>query len=416
MSMANFLRNMMGGGNNSVKNIRIGAPKNARQEFNVRVDASSPSGFTGLPPRFQNLLAASGITTEEVQKNPDEVYDVLNFHMNGPAPNRKMKSQLPKVEAQSNKLHRTDKISNAEALKQAIDNVLDLQEKNPNLVYELDPGVPTKLGEGATGTVFKTKKRKTGEVVAVKVSTISNDEDMENVKNEIALHAMCKEHPNIVGYFETYFFKDNLYIVIELMTGGALTALVADVPPSAKWSEGEIAFVLREMLKALAFMHAQHRLHRDIKSDNVLVGLDGAVKLGDFGFAATLTEEVKTRKSIVGTPFWMAPELIRGQEYDGKVDVWSTSITAIEMAEGEPPYLNTPPLKALLMITTSKPPRLQQRKQWSKAFNHFLKKSLMKKPQNRANAEQLLFHPFITKACSRAHFSSFVKDLRAQLK
>lgn len=410
--MANFIRNMVGGGGGS-KNIRIGTPKNARQVYNVRVDATSPLGFTGLPPKFQQLLAVSGITQEEMDKNPDEVYDVLNFHIHGPRPSKSLNPQVTSL--LKTQLNRTDKVRTTEDLKKEVEQILNLQQKNPNFFYDLDPGSAKKIGEGATGTVFKTTSRRTGENVAIKVSSISAEADFDSVKNEIALHVMCKDHPNIVGFIETFMYKDNLYIVIELMTGGALTALVADVPATARWGETEIAFVLREMLKGLAFMHAQNRLHRDIKSDNVLIGLNGAVKLGDFGFAVTLTQEESTRKSIVGTPFWMAPELIRGQDYNGKVDVWSTSITAIEMAEGEPPYLNTPPLKALLLITTSKPPKLQQRRQWSKTFKHYLKKSLMKKPQARASAEQLLFHPFMTKACKRSNFSAFVKNLRRQI-
>jgi serine/threonine protein kinase len=163
-----------------------------------------------------------------------------------------------------------------------------------------------------------------------------------------------------------------------------------------------IAYVCRESLMALAFLHRQHRLHRDIKSDNILVNKEGVVKIADFGFAINLTEEQNKRRSVVGTPYWMAPELIRGLEYDAKVDVWSMGITALEMADGyvegvhcvvvvflwttelnylcsffvlccsEPPLIREPPLRALLLITIQGPPQLEQPDRWSSQFRHFL--------------------------------------------
>lgn len=162
-------------------------------------------------------------------------------------------------------------------------------------------------------------------------------------------------------------------------------------------------------------MHRNHRLHRDIKSDNVLVDFKGRVKLADFGFAAGLTAEEDKRKSVVGTPYWMAPELIRGLEYDFKVDVWSLGITAIEMAEGEPPLIDEQPLRALLLITIQPSPTLQKQAQWSNAFNHFLKRCLMVRPEDRASTELLLMHPFINSACDEAEFGTFAeKTLKAR--
>ena len=141
---------------------------------------------------------------------------------------------------------------------------------------------------------------------------------------------------------------------MELLNGGPLTELLG---PGVDWMESHIAFVCREILQALAFLHANHRLHRDIKSDNILVDMEGTVKIADFGFAIGLTAEVDKRRSVVGTPYWMAPELIRGLEYDGKVDVWSTGITCLEMCDGEPPLMDQPPLRALLLITTQGTPQ-----------------------------------------------------------
>lgn len=210
--------------------------------------------------------------------------------------------------------------------------------------------------------------------------------------NEIGLQSISK-HPNIVEYIDAYLFDDDVCIVMELMLGGSLTDVVDVKRPMP---ESHIAYVCKKMLMALSFMHREYRLHRDIKSDNVLINFEGEVKVADFGFAINLTSEQAKRTSVVGTPYWMAPELIRGLEYDSKVDIWSLGITAIEMAEGEPPLLNEPPLRALLLITTNKSPSLNtKRVGWSDEFQHFVAQCLQLVPEKRSGADQLLLHPFI---------------------
>jgi len=180
--------------------------------------------------------------------------------------------------------------------------------------------------------------------------------------------------------------------------------------------EACIAYVTRVLLEGLAFLHGQKRMHRDIKSDNILVDFNGAVKIADFGFAVGLSEEAAKRKSIVGTPFWMAPELIRGVEYDGKVDVWSLGITALEMADGEPPYLKEPPLRALFLVASSTvAPGLKEPHTWSHHFRTFLERALDPNPGSRASAAELLAHPFVASACEMEDFAKFASHvLRAR--
>ena len=148
-------------------------------------------------------------------------------------------------------------------------------------------------------------------------------------------------------------------------------------------------------------------VRRDLKSDNVLSSFDGDVKLADFGYAAGLVREKMHRTTAVGTHAWMAAEVINGAPYDGKADVWSLGITLLECADGVPPYLDLPPLKAMLAITTSEPPRLARPERWSKEFNHFIKSCLQRDPAKRPSSEQLLMHPFIRKACSKADYAAF---------
>ena len=179
-----------------------------------------------------------------------------------------------------------------------------------------------KLGHGASGVVYAAVDKRDGRKVALKIGTIA---DLAELANEIGLQSLTK-HPNIVECIEAYAFEQEVCMVIELVEGGSLTdCLDLEYP----MPEPAIAYVCKGILQGLAFMHANHRLHRDIKSDNILIDHRGNVKIADFGFAINLTTETSKRTSVVGTPYWMAPELIRGQEYDFKVDVWSLGITLI---------------------------------------------------------------------------------------
>lgn len=366
----------------------ISAPYNFKHEHHVGVDPHSSTGFTGLPAAWKALLQSSGITRNECKAHPDEVLKVLKFHMDGPGPK-------PPVKA--------PKMPSRQTLKRDMVKAVQIRTDDPKKVYRLRK----KLGEGAGGEVFVAEERATGETCAIKLSPLS---DLENMKNEIGMQSMSK-HANVVEYRCSYIHDDKIWIVMEIMTGGSLTDVLGK---NVVWPESHIAYVCQQTLRGLAFMHRSHRLHRDIKSDNILVDGQGRVKIADFGFAVGLTKEVDKRKSVVGTPYWMAPELIRGLEYDAKVDVWSLGITAIEMAEGEPPLIDEPPLRALLLITINDSPELEQPGKWSSGLKHFLGRCLNTKSKQRASADQLLMHPFMRTASEPAAFGRFVKEKLAR--
>jgi serine/threonine protein kinase len=360
----------------------ISAPYNFKQVTHVTADPHSSTGFSGLPQNMLQVLKASGITKAETAANPQAVLDVLQFHLEGPAPH-------PKTRAMPSRMSVKKKISANTLLKKES--------------YKKHYTGMRKLGQGASGVVYSATDKRTGRKVALKIAPVN---ELADLVNEIGLQSLSA-HPNIVEYIESYQYEEDVCIVMELMLGGSLTDVLDVKKPM---QEPMIAYVCKHMLMSLAFMHREYRLHRDIKSDNVLINFDGQVKVADFGFAINLTSEQSKRTSVVGTPYWMAPELIRGSEYDYKVDVWSTGITAIEMAEGEPPLLNEPPLRALLLITTNRSPILKKKQMWTAEFHHFLFMCLQMNPDKRASAELLLLHPFIQTSCSVEQFAGFANQ------
>eukprot|EP01097_Dermamoeba_algensis_P000189 TRINITY_DN1068_c0_g1_i1.p1 TRINITY_DN1068_c0_g1~~TRINITY_DN1068_c0_g1_i1.p1 ORF type:complete len:268 (-),score=32.87 TRINITY_DN1068_c0_g1_i1:243-938(-) len=219
------------------------------------------------------------------------------------------------------------------------------------------------------------------------------------------------QNDNIVRYYDSYIVDDQLWVVMEYMGGGCLTDILEQFE-TFQLDESQIAHVCNEVLRGLEYIHSLHRMHRDIKSDNILLGSDGSVKIADFGYAAQLTKERDKRQTIVGTPYWMAPELIKGELYGTKVDIWSLGIMAMEMAEGEPPYMDFPPLRALFFITTKGVPPLKQPQRWSPQFQNFVKVCLQKTADQRPSAEELLKHPFIRASCGRPAFIKVIQKTK----
>uniref|UniRef100_A0A3Q1BNV8 non-specific serine/threonine protein kinase n=1 Tax=Amphiprion ocellaris TaxID=80972 RepID=A0A3Q1BNV8_AMPOC len=264
----------------------------------------------------------------------------------------------------------------------------------------VDPGDPRtyldhyiKIGEGSTGIVCIATVKTTGKLVAVKKMDLRKQQRRELLFNEVVI-MRDYHHENVVEMYNSYLVGDELWVVMEFLEGGALT----DIVTHTRMNEEQIATVCLSVLKALSVLHTQGVIHRDIKSDSILLTHDGRVKLSDFGFCAQVSKEVQRRKSLVGTPYWMAPELISRLPYGPEVDIWSLGIMVIEMVDGEPPYFNEPPLKAMKMIRDNLPPKLKNLHKVSPLLKGFLDKMLVRDPAQRATASELLKHSFLTKA------------------
>ncbi|GAA5916333.1 uncharacterized protein JCM6883_003924 [Sporobolomyces salmoneus] len=263
--------------------------------------------------------------------------------------------------------------------------------EDPNQLYSKIK----KVGQGASGSVFVAKVLAGGSKVAIKQMDLSHQPRKELIVNEI-LVMKESQHPNIVNFLDSFLVNGaELWVVMEFMEGGALT----DIIDSNTLEEEQISSISNETCKGLQHLHAQSIIHRDIKSDNVLLDASGHVKITDFGFCAKLTDQKSKRATMVGTPYWMAPEVVKQKEYGAKVDIWSLGIMAIEMIENEPPYLDEEPLKALYLIATNGTPTLKKPEKLSKELKNFLAVCLCVDVKSRATADELLQHEFLKKAC-----------------
>ncbi|CAD6902430.1 unnamed protein product [Tilletia controversa] len=268
-----------------------------------------------------------------------------------------------------------------------------------------------KIGQGASGGVYTAYQVGTNLSVAIKQMNLEQQPKKDLIINEILVMKESR-HRNIVNYIDSFLHKGDLWVVMEYMEGGSLT----DVVTCNIMTEGQIAAVSKECLEGLKHLHDHSVIHRDIKSDNILLSLQGDIKLTDFGFCAQIGESQAKRTTMVGTPYWMAPEVVTRKEYGPKVDIWSLGIMAIEMVEGEPPYLNENPLRALYLIATNGTPKINNPESLSGTFRDFLKTSLEVDAEKRPDAAQMLGHPFLKRAENLRTLAPLIKAAREQNK
>nr|UPV69464.1 hippo [Penaeus vannamei] len=278
--------------------------------------------------------------------------------------------------------HSEEQNENGELVKLSEESLM----RQPEEVFD----IICKLGEGSYGSVYKALHKESGQVLAIKQVPI--DTDLQEIIKEISIMQQC-DSPHVVKYYGSYFKDSDLWIVMEYCGAGS----VSDIMRLRKktLNEEEIATIIYDTLRGLEYLHLRRKIHRDIKAGNILLNTQGHAKLADFGVAGQLSDTMAKRNTVIGTPFWMAPEVIQEIGYDCVADIWSLGITALEMAEGKPPYGDIHPMRAIFMIPTKPPPSFREPDQWQPEFIDFVSRCLVKNPEERATASKLLQHQFI---------------------
>ncbi|RIA98708.1 kinase-like domain-containing protein [Glomus cerebriforme] len=414
-------------------------PQNTLSGNHIRVPSNSgtvppiaPSPYNQLPPSQQPMMSPTSqrlpASSQNYQQQPppsmsnqqqlNKGYPLQQQNLSSPNlpkqqqyPQRQETNQPKQPQTNPPKQPNPQPAPKKSASERRISTMTEAQimEKLRSVV---SPGDPTsiyskikKVGQGASGSVYVAKSLQTSAKVAIKQMDLSHQPRKELIVNEI-LVMKESQHPNIVNYLDSFLVKSNeLWVVMEYMEGGALT----DVIDNNTLEEDQIAAICFETCKGLQHLHGQNIIHRDIKSDNVLLDAYGHVKITDFGFCAKLTDQKNKRATMVGTPYWMAPEVVKQKEYGAKVDIWSLGIMAIEMIENEPPYLDEEPLKALYLIATNGTPTLKKPEKLSRELKSFLAVCLCVDVKSRATALELLEHEFLKKACPLSDLAPLLK-------
>lgn len=399
--------------------ITISSPSNVILETNLKAPKQPPP----IPPKNIYSKYTDVSKTNTTKDNFKSMQTPASAHVNNTNVNKTSETFVSNNG--NSKIIEDSKSSLKVESKTKMDHIKRHKKPRPHKMTEADarkvlekmvtPGDPhdkynlkDKLGSGAAGEVYLAVDKITSKQVAIKRMLLEKQQRKDMIITEIQV-MKDMNFKSIVNYIECFLYGRELWIVMEYLEGGALTDIVLETV----MDENQMATVTKECLTALDYLHLHNIIHRDVKSDNVLVGMKGEVKLTDFGFCAEINADEK-RCTVVGTPYWMSPELVKKQKYDKKVDIWSLGILIMEMIDGEPPYLHETPLKALYLIAANGKPsvREESKSRLSSELKDFLDRCLQVHPEDRADTKELLNHPFIAKAKSLSVLEPNIKAVK----
>uniref|UniRef100_A0A2C9KEL7 non-specific serine/threonine protein kinase n=1 Tax=Biomphalaria glabrata TaxID=6526 RepID=A0A2C9KEL7_BIOGL len=413
--------------------VYVGDPLNIKLENHVGFDRARGI-FVGLSEHWMQLLKASAFSQKEIEDDPEAVLSSLRIH-------DKLQRETDKFMLRASTVVEEDEVDNVEeeAVEEADGGHLADDRDEPDFNYRSRPrfhqrrtmtdadinaelkkrsnpedprgiyDIQKQLGKGASGTVHMAVNKRTRQVVAIKMMDLNHQPKKELIVAEIDILKQNR-HENIVNFVDCYFLGHELWVVMEYLDGGSMTDLVTFIV----MTEDQMAAVCRECLRAIEFLHSQKIIHRDIKSDNVLLGTNGMVKLTDFGFCARLTAEASQRTTQLGTLCWMAPEVVKSIPYGNKIDIWSFGIMVIEMIDGAPPYMNENQYRIYYQIANKGKPDIKNAHKLSPELKDFTDKCLQVEVDKRASAVQLLGHPFLRKAMSLKFLGEALTEARKQ--
>eukprot|EP01118_Nematostelium_gracile_P013939 TRINITY_DN5332_c0_g1_i1.p1 TRINITY_DN5332_c0_g1~~TRINITY_DN5332_c0_g1_i1.p1 ORF type:complete len:711 (+),score=180.30 TRINITY_DN5332_c0_g1_i1:135-2267(+) len=358
---------------------------------NLSISFTPQEGYVGLPNEWKQMLSNCGITERYFYEKPEEVIQMLRYY-------RSTVAEPITVQPVS------------KTIVNSIDEVVN-KEVSPDMIYEDF----VLIGSGTFGEVYRATNKRSQQKVAIKKMLLTPKREPLFI-SEINVQRNT-EHPNVVKLFDAYKVDDHIWVALEFMEGGNLYQILSSLEESKQLlTEPQIAYIITESLKALSYIHGMHRIHRDIKSDNILVGRNAEIKLADFGYAVQLSGEDEKRTTMAGSPYWMAPEIIEGEEYGKEIDIWSLGIMLMECCDLQPPYINEPPSKALMLITTQDPPPLARPERWSRELKHFVNVCLQRDPRKRPMSIELLQHPLLRSTCVARDFRDSVLSGRKNAK
>lgn len=353
-----------------------------------------------LPKDMRKSLKASKLTEAEIQNNFVILLHCFHFLT------KRSFVYTPSPEAEPINIGRT---KNKDRTKDRRDTIPSSEALLTDGIVKKDVKVQEVVGEGGFGRVYMAKNLKGKGRVAVKKMKHVNPRDQ--FRNLSEVHFLKRvDHPNIVRFISAYTTLDELWIVTEFMEGGTLSQAIKGF----EFQEKQIAFVAKEMLQGIFYLHQNKLIHRDLKSANIMMTTQGDVKLIDFGLCLDYAVQGDKRCHMVGSPFWMPPEMIKRQQYSYPVDIWSFAICLLELANGQPPNRKSS-LKAMFTAGTEGYPKpFKNPAQWTRDFKDFMSRCLQSDPEERATAEELLQHPFLAKADTRKGMKKILSHIFLQ--